>query len=187
MYWNDDCIISDADPETWWLMRVRPTSKGGYAWDVPEIDPRQRWNQLAKDDVLDAPGNVIGKEGINTLKIIFERKPGTAASAAIDVSFYGVTDGFSECEDSKVCLGRSGLGSDFWETQEAKDIRMSSHLQYLCLQNGLVNPEDVRGLNINHKKVVHVFTCQAVRKGDTGLQEVDNVSQGKGWRVYTPC
>ena len=48
VYWNGDRIISEADPETWWLTRMSLTSNGGY-----QLPPKIQQSTL---DGMNSPG-----------------------------------------------------------------------------------------------------------------------------------
>jgi len=71
----------------------------------------------------------------NIIEVVFERtNAGSEAAADVRIQVNDVRPEFSECEDKKVCLGELGLGAS-WNTEQARNLRASINLQWICLQD----------------------------------------------------
>lgn len=86
------------------------------------------------------PIQLIGKKGVNTLRLAFTRRNMDQDAKANIAHFeLAVDPEFTKCEDKQVCLSEMADGENW--PQGASDLKESLHLQYVCMFHGSTSLE----------------------------------------------
>jgi len=118
---------------------------------------------------------LVAAQEENEFRLLFKRANLTAAAEfVVSILIVDTRPKFTECEDTKVCLGKRGLGED-WSSQPAKNLRQSIKLQWDCLKG--------KGMPENHGAVCKRWSnCLKNATDDNGprFAQIINILDARG-------
>ena len=124
----------------------------------------EKYHAQDSDELKQVKFPLQGVKGENEIMVVFKRQDLKAtASGSFTLNLFDTASEFTQCEDTKVCLGKAdglGLATD-WKKEAAKDLRESIYLQALCLKDyGLPFPSTDTASISKHGHDRHAPICQ---------------------------